>query len=405
MLTLEGLVRRKEVIICIGSGGVGKTTTSAVLALRAAAMGKKAVVLTIDPAMRLADSLGLDGLTNQPKRVDPERLSELGVPVTGELSALMLNAGQTLEDIVRQHTTSEEHAQRIFNSAIYKQGIESIIGSPEYMAMEKLYELYESGKYDLVVLDTPPAKHALDFLTAPERMVNFLTDNKLLKVMIRPTIQKDTFGARLVRMGTAGFMKALNSAFSPEFMEAGSEFFTAMNGLYPGFKSRAERVYKLFREERLGFVLVTSPNRLTIDEAVYLHEKLIEFGMPFEGIVVNKVHLDHLKDEDGNLPAGHEQLADLVGKKIKPDELHAALAGGLDAQSLWNAALPGLLRNFRNYQVLAEIDEKNLERLRYLLKGDQFMQRVPYLREDIHDMSGLRQISGHLFDGSEPAPA
>lgn len=400
MLTLEGLLRRKEVLICVGSGGVGKTTTSAVLALQAAAMGKKAIVLTIDPAMRLADSLGIASLKGEPHLVDKDRLANLGVPVQGELWAMMLDATQTLEDIIRRYTGSEAEADAIFNSAIYNQGVKSLIGSPEYMAVEKLYELYESGAYDIVVLDTPPAKHALDFLTAPDRMVNFLTDNKLLNLLIRPTIQRDTWGARLLRWGGANFMRVLDSALSSEFLMAGSEFFTALKGLYDGFKARADRVRRLFRDERLGFVMVTSPNRLTIDEAVYFHSKLVEFHMPFEGIVVNKVHRDYLRENDGSIDAGAGELARLAHKetdiKTFQGRLMAELGEGASGD-LWRSAMPGLVQNFLNYQVLAEIDAKNIERLRYLLKGDQFLQMVPFFEQDIHDVAGLRQVREKLF--------
>ncbi len=400
MLDPEGLLRRKQVLVCVGSGGVGKTTTAAVIALRAAAQGKKAVVLTIDPALRLADALGLDALGNEPKQVDAAHLSRIGIPVRGELWASMLDAGQTLEDIIRKHTGSREEADAVFNSAIYRQGVQSLIGSPEYMAVEKLYELHESGSYDLVVLDTPPAKHALDFLTAPDRMVNFLTDNKLLSLLVRPTIEGSGLGARLLRWGGAGFMRVLDAAFSTEFLSAGSEFLTSLRGLYAGFKARAERVQRLFRDERLGFVLVTSPNRLTIDEAVYFHSKLVEFGMPFEGVIVNKVHKDYLRDAAGKPRPEFELLSKLVRKELDRQVLQGrvkAEMGDLPSGGLWRQALPALLENFLNFQVLAEIDEKNIERLRYLVKGDQFLQQVPYLAEDIHDMVGLRRISEHLF--------
>ncbi len=405
MLTLPGLLRRKEVLVCVGSGGVGKTTTSAVLALQAAAQGKKAIVLTIDPARRLADSLGLEELPAEPRQVSSQWLSRLGVPIKGELWAMMLDASQTLENIIRRHTGSREEADAIFNSMIYNQGAKSLIGSPEYMAVEKLYELYESGDYDLVVLDTPPAKHALDFLTAPDRMVNFLTDNKLLNLLIRPAIQGDSLGSRLLRWGTAGFVRVLENAFSSEFLTAGSEFFTALRGLYDGFRSRAARIQRLFRDERLGFILVTSPNRLTIDEAVYFHSKLVEFGMPFEGIIVNKVHRDYLKDASGAPRPGFKELSRLVHKErdLKSLLSHAAAdLGEHPSAPLWRAALPHLLQNFLNFQVLAEIDEKNMERLNYLVKGDQFLQLVPYLEQDVHDVAGLKAISHHLFGVSAP---
>lgn len=403
MLTLEGLLRRKQVLVCLGSGGVGKTTTSAVLALQAAVTGKKAVVLTIDPARRLADSLGLKSLENEPVRVDPAHLEGLGVPVKGELWAMMLNSSLTLEEIIRRYSTNEEQVQSIINSKIYTEGIQSLIGSPEYMAVEKLYELHESGSWDLVIVDTPPAKHALDFLTAPDRMVNFLTDNKFLNLLIRPAFQSDSFGARIARWGSERFMKVLELAFSREFLMAGSEFFTAMNGLYDGFKSRSLRMQRLFRDpEHLGFVIVTSPNRLTLDEAVYLHSKLIEHRMPFEGIVVNKVHRNYLQESGG--AEGFEELARVAHRAEDPAEAAGRVrAAAGDLSDPWAAEIQALLRNFGHYQLLAEIDAKNLERLRYLLKGDQFMSLVPYFEQDIHDVAGLRQVSELLFTGGARA--
>lgn len=392
MRSLEALVRRKEVIICVGSGGVGKTTTSAVIALHAALSGKRAVVCTIDPAHRLADSLGLKELVNEPKLVPKERLETLGFEVKGELHAMMLDGGKTLEAIIRKYTASEREAERVFNSVIYREGASSLIGSPEYMAVEKLYELYESGDYDLVVLDTPPAKHALDFLTAPDRMVNFLTDNKLLNLLIRPTVQAGSFSSSLISWASDRFMPVLNSALSSEFLTAGSEFFTALNGLYDGFRSRAHRVQKLFRDQKLGFVLVTSPNKLTLDEAAYFHSKLVEFGMPFEGVVVNKVHQNYLKALNGQVGP----LDDLCHGRRKMEEVVRHFAADLAASGYGDLAQP-LLENFVNYQLLGEIDEKNLERLSYMVRGEEFIEHVPYFESDIHDLAGLRRISDFLF--------
>ncbi len=392
MRSLEALVRRKEVLICVGSGGVGKTTTSAVIALHAAISGKRAVVCTIDPAHRLADSLGLKELVNEPRQVPKEKLETLGFEVKGELHAMMLDGGKTLEKIIRRYTPSDREADRVFNSVIYREGASSLIGSPEYMAVETLYELYESGDYDLVVLDTPPAKHALDFLTAPDRMVNFLTDNKLLNLLIRPTVKAGSFSNSIVSWATDRFMPVLNSVLSSEFLSAGAEFFTALNGLYDGFKTRAQRVQKLFRDQKLGFVLVTSPNKLTLDEAVYFHSKLLEFGMPFEGVVVNKVHQNYL----ASLKGAEGILGDLVHGRKKPDE--AARHFSADVAGTGYADLaPVLLENFANYQMLAEIDEKNLERLGYMVRGEEFIEHVPYFECDIHDLAGLRRINDYLF--------
>ncbi len=392
MRSLEALVRRKEVIICVGSGGVGKTTTSAVIALHAAIAGKKAVVCTIDPAHRLADSLGLKELVNEPRPVPKEKLETLGFDVKGELYAMMLDGGKTLEKIIRRYTASEREADRVFNSVIYREGASSLIGSPEYMAVEVLYELTESGDYDLVVLDTPPAKHALDFLTAPDRMVNFLTDNKLLNLLIRPTVKAGSLSSSFMNWATDRFMVILNSALSSEFLSAGSEFFTALNGLYDGFKTRAQRVQKLFRDEKLGFVLVTSPNKLTLDEAAYFHSKLVEFRMPFSGVVVNKVHRNYLKA----LGAAEGPLGDLAHGRKKADEV--ALHFAADLKSLgYEDLAPVLLENFANYQMLAEIDEKNLERLAYMVRGEEFIEHVPYFESDIHDLAGLRRINDYLF--------
>ncbi len=392
MRSLEALVRRKEVLICVGSGGVGKTTTSAVIALHAAVSGKRAVVCTIDPAHRLADSLGLKELVNEPRQVPKERLEALGFEVKGELHAMMLDGGKTLERIIRRYTPSEREADRVFNSVIYREGASSLIGSPEYMAVETLYDLYESGDYDLVVLDTPPAKHALDFLTAPDRMVNFLTDNKLLNLLIRPTVKAGSFSGSIMSWASDRFMPVLNNVLSSEFLTAGAEFFTALNGLYDGFKTRAQRVQKLFRDQKLGFVLVTSPNKLTLDEAVYFHSKLKEFGMPFEGVVVNKVHRNYL----ASLKGAEGPLGDLVHGRKKLDELALHFGADLKASGYGDLA-PVMLENFANYQMLAEIDEKNLERLQYLVRGEEFIEHVPYFESDIHDLAGLRRINDFLF--------
>jgi anion-transporting ArsA/GET3 family ATPase len=353
---VEDLLARKEICICAGSGGVGKTTTAAAIAAGMAARGRKVVVLTIDPARRLADSLGLPELGNEAHQVE----GDFG---DGELWAMTLDAKRTFDDLVEWYSPDEAARDAVLSNRIYQQLSNAVAGSQDYMAMEKLHELHQEGRYDLLVLDTPPTRHALDFLDAPRRLTRFI-DSRSLKLFTAP----GRIGVRVLGRGTGVAFSLLRRATGIDLLEDLSEFFRAMSGMADGIRERAERVDQLLHEPRTSFLLVTSPRADAIDDAVYFHHKLREGDLPFGGVIVNRTH-----DLPGR-PPGEPELAGLVG-----DELARKV-----------------LRNLEDLQRLAERDRVNIERLRERL-GRTPMIAVPDLDDEVHDLDGLASMNRYLF--------
>lgn len=375
MASVETLIEDRDIVICAGSGGVGKTTTSAAIALGMAARGKKVCVLTIDPAKRLADSLGLEELGNEASRVAPKLLEEQGVDTSGggELWAMMLDAKETFDNLVARHAEDAEARDRVLNNRIYQQISGALAGSQEYMAMEKLFELHSEGRFDLLVLDTPPSRNALDFLDAPMRMTQFI-EGKSLQIFIKPT----GLAARVASRGTGVVLSVLKKIVGFDLLADLSEFFTAFSGMIDGFQDRARRVNTLLSDERTSFLIVCGPQREPIDEAVFFHSKLVENEMNFAGAVVNRVRyrLGTSKPKVGD-------LTDRIGKELDDADLAGRLA-----------------RNLAEYDVLAVRDQKNIEKLTRTLNGEPVI-RVPYLDTDVHDIAGLCEINKYLFVDEE----
>jgi anion-transporting ArsA/GET3 family ATPase len=368
---VDEVLAGRAVCICVGSGGVGKTTTSAAVAAGMAARGLKVAVLTIDPAKRLADSLGLDELGNAARQVDPALFAEAGAePGDGELWAMMLDAKATFDAVVARHAPDEAARERILGNRIYRQISGALAGSQEYMAMEKLYELHESGEYDLLVLDTPPSRNALDFLDAPRRLVQFI-EGRSMRLFLRPT----GIGARVAGRGASMVSSILRRLTGLDLLEDLSEFFAATGGMIGGFRERAERVNELLADERTTFLIVCGPAGEPIEEAVYLREKLADTGLPFGGIVVNRVH--------------------------------EGAAEGADAEEAVGAAVgdPGLatrvLAAASDRATLVRRDDANIKRLADRVGGCPLI-RVPEQSDEVHDLAGLLGLGPWLFeeDGS-----
>lgn len=373
MSSVAEIVDDHRIVICAGSGGVGKTTTSAAIALGMAARGLKVCVVTIDPAKRLADSLGLEELGNEAARVDPELLAAQGVKIEngGELWAMMLDAKQTFDALISRHATDPEARDRVLGNRIYQQISGALAGSQEYMAMEKLFELHSDGRFDLLVLDTPPSRNALDFLDAPQRLVQFI-EGRSLQIFMRPT----GFAARVASRGTGMVLSVLKRIVGFDLLADLSEFFTAFSGMIDGFRDRAHRVHRLLCDEQTCFIVVCGPQGQPIEEAVFFHSKLAENSMNFGGVVVNRVRY-----RLGKKPSG---LRDLTGR------IDAEL-GSPDGD-----LAERLARNLIEYDVLAQRDAKNIARLAGEM-GDQPVIRVPYLDTDVHDLAGLAEIDRYLF--------
>jgi anion-transporting ArsA/GET3 family ATPase len=351
-------------VVCAGSGGVGKTTTAAALAMGAAAEGLKVAVVTIDPARRLADALGLEELGNEPRQIDPERFAAHGIELRGELWALMLDAKRTFDELIEHLAPDERTRDEVLANRIYQQLSSAVAGSQEFTAIAKLYDLDASGDFDLLVLDTPPARNALDFLDAPQRLTGFF-QGRAIKVFLRPA----GIGGRIIGRGTGVAFGLLRRVTGVDLLEDLSVFFRALGGMIDGFAARADRVGALLADPGTTFLIVTSPRHDPVEEAIFFHRKLHEAQMPFGGLVVNRMHQAPALNGTGP--------AELAG------ELGDALAGRVATAA-------------RELAALAARDAAEVERLRARL-GDPPLVVVPEREDDVHDVEGLAHVRAHLW--------
>jgi anion-transporting ArsA/GET3 family ATPase len=354
---LASLVRTSEIIVCTGSGGVGKTTIAAVLALEAARQGRRAVVVTIDPAKRLADALGLEHLTNTPSLIAGDW--------PGELWATMLDTKTTFDALVTKHAGDDEQAKNILDNRFYRNISGALSGTQEYMAMEKLYELHEESDFDLVVVDTPPTRSALDFLEAPRTLTRFL-DHRLYRVLMAPT----RVVGRAVNLAAQAFLRTVSKVVGGDVVRDAMAFFQAFDGMEQGFKDRAERVLELLAAEGTSFVLVASPNRDTAQEAEYFARRLDEGGLEVRALVINRLHP---RFGDGRAESARERATTFAG-----------------------TPLGGLYANLADFQLVASEEESHLAGLAGRVPGASLM-RVPYLPSDVHDLDGMAVVAAYLF--------
>src|SRR5262245_25855443 len=283
---LVDVLLERRILVCVGSGGVGKTTTAAALAVAAARRGKRTLVLTIDPARRLANSLGLASLGHQVQQVDPALIRRGAPSDRGQLWAMMLDQKQAFDEVVARHAKDPDTVRRILANPVYAQISSSLSGAQEYAAMAKLHDFDRSGEWELIVVDTPPTSHALDFLDAPR---------KLSEAIDSPAIEwfrklQGGSGSRWSVVGKTGtyVIKRLAKFVGSKFIDDLGVFFTEFNDILGGFRQRAEETFALLRQPRVGFVLVASPEPMAVREALAFHRRLAEAAMPFVGFVVNK---------------------------------------------------------------------------------------------------------------------
>jgi TRC40/GET3/ArsA family transport-energizing ATPase len=355
-VNVAALLEGKEICVCAGAGGVGKTTTSAAIAVGMARRGLKVAVLTIDPARRLADSLGLPEIGNEERRI------ELDAP--GELWAMMLDAKTTFDEIVAKHAPDASTREAVLSNRIYKELSTAVAGSQEYMAMEKLHELHEEGRYDLLVLDTPPTRNALDFLDAPDRLSRFI-DSRSLQFFLAPS----RTGLKIFSRGTGMLFSILKRVTGVDLLKDLSDFFASFGDMAQGFRERAKAVKELLADDRTTFVLVTSPAHEAIEEAKFFRDRLEEAGMPFGAVIVNRMHVEEPGEDESDLA---ESLGPELAEKVAA--------------------------NFEDFHALAVRDRENVERLTGDM-GDRPLIIVPYLDEDIHDLEGIEAMDEFLFAG------
>jgi anion-transporting ArsA/GET3 family ATPase len=370
---ISELVANKEIIVCAGSGGVGKTTTAAAIAMQAAIDGKRTAVLTIDPAKRLASSLGLKELSSEPMKVSARKFTAASVTPKGELHALMLDTKSTFDKVVMNYAPTKAQAERIINNRFYKNISGTLSGTQEYMAMEKLYELHADGGFDLLVIDTPPTRNALDFLDAPKRMTDFF-ESRVLRWFLMPYMRAGGGLMRVANVAAVTFLKVVKRIVGGEVLEDTAEFFKNLEGMYEGFKQRARDVAALLQSDATSFVVVTSPSEDSVAEATYFAARLNESRLHFGALVVNRVH-PHIGD----------------GVDAKPRQLAKLEAGGKDA-----ALLAKLLDNENAFMRVVHLEEKNLDTMARRIPKHRWV-RVPYLEREAVDFPGLLAITDQLF--------
>lgn len=379
MNPIDQIVAGKEIIVCAGAGGVGKTTTAAAIALQAALQGRKAAVLTIDPARRLASSLGLKELDNEPRRVETRKFTQAKLKPAGELHALMLDTKSTFDEVVMRYAPTEEQAKRIIANRFYRNISGTLSGTHEYMAMEKLYELHGEGGFDLLVIDTPPTRNALDFLDAPRRLTDFF-ESRVLRWFLLPYMKAGGGVMRVANVAATTFLRLVKRIVGTEVLADTAEFFANLEGMYEGFKQRARDVAALLKSPVTSFVIVTSPSKASVDEASFFASRLEESGLPFGALVVNRVH-----------PKLGEPLT------IKPRQLKKLAEGDEDER-----LLAKLLSNHDSFMRIVEAEEQNMKALARQIPRHKWV-RVPYLMVEAVDLHGLAAVAEQLFDSRVPA--
>lgn len=392
--TPKQLLESKRIVVTVGCGGVGKTTVASALALAAARQGRRAVVITIDPARRLADALGLRELGNEPSPVPRSTLTTLGVPAAGSLSAMMLDMKRTFDDLVERFARDPATRDRILANRIYHHVSDALAGSAEYSAMEKVFELSERSDFDLVVVDTPPSQHALDFLEAPDRMIAFL-DSRLVQLIVHPAMQAGRFGFRMFQRSAYKALELIERITGVGFLEDISEFLLAFESLAPGFRERAHQVQRRLRSEQAAFVLTTAPASESVKQSMLFLNRLAALQVPLAGIVINRMRY---------WPDGEPPLA-------VPEPEHAATAlaeltqafAALDAPDF--SALEAAQAAIQAADCYAALVRRDLDTTSELVARaravDAFVRRVPELPEDVHDLVGLGHVANHLFDTEE----
>jgi len=396
----ESLVGDARIVVCVGTGGVGKTTLAACIALEAAKRGARALVLTIDPARRLADALGLEALGNIPSELPKEVHARLGLPDGARLSAMMLDMKRTFDDLVERLAESAAVRDRILANPIYQQLSDALAGSSEYAAMEKVYELTESGLYDLLVLDTPPSQHALEFLDAPRRMLEFI-DSRIVKLMVHPAFSAGRFGFRLFHGTGQRALRLIERVSGIGFLEDISEFLLAFEGMSTGFRDRATCVQSMLLGADARFVLVAAPSPEAARNAEHFLAHLVATNVPVSGVAINRTRLW----PGGASPAAALGLDDALSSEALESDLER-LGTALQAASRTGdgrRAARAALAIARQYAGLVQLDRDSTAGLRAQARRLGLAVRdVPERRGDVHDLDALAAIAARLFDSDVP---
>ena len=378
--SIDQLLAAKEIAITCGSGGVGKTTTAAAAAAMAAVRhGGKVLVVTVDPARRLADALGLSGIGNQERQVPPDAFAEAGVKPRGELWAAMLDTKQSWDALVHRHAPDKETEARILDNPLYQNISSRFVQSHDYIAMERLYELHSAADYDLIVVDTPPTRNAIDFLEAPQRMSDFFS-SRLLRWLIAP------YRSRLVNMASRPFYQVADRILGSQFLEDIAEFFILFQTMYEGFVERARSVSRLLRDRRTTFLVISTLEASPLHEAEFFIDALNERRLHLGAVVLNRVLPDYLLDEQGTrvAEAMERSAGDIAGQ----------LGAGAGETASVERVLAEIAASFLNFQVVAQ---REAEQRAELAVSPEVIATVPLFDTDIADMSGLLRLGESIW--------
>jgi anion-transporting ArsA/GET3 family ATPase len=379
---LHDILMSKRIVVCVGSGGVGKTTMSAVMGLHAAMNGRKVLVLTIDPARRLANSLGLEGIDHTETLIPLE-----GNHSGGELWAMMLDMKHAFDHVVRRNAANDATAQRILDNKYYHYFSSSLAGTQDFSAVERLAEIYDQGRYDLIVLDTPPTRHALDFIDAPNKLYEAL-NNSALQWLYRPALASGKVGLGIFKLGARYIRRTIGKFTGGTLLQDLSVFLESLSPLLDGFKERAAKVMGLLHDPSTVFFVVTSPDPLTVSESIYFDERLATEGVHFGGYIVNRVHVP-VATGDETMPdpaALSDELLEIPGSRI------------IGAKSVARLA-PLILRNAADFDGIARKDQQMLARLRSDRHAPVFP--VPFYSTDIYTLTGLERVRADLLSDAD----
>ncbi len=378
--TIEQLLAAKEIVVTCGSGGVGKTTTAAALGTMAAVhLGGKVLVLTVDPARRLANAMGMEEFGNVEHRVDAAAFGAAGIEPRGELWAAMLDTKASWDDLVRRHAPDDATRDAILENPLYQNVTGKFVQSHDYIAMERLYEIHHTGAYDLIVVDTPPTRNALDFLEAPDRMAEFFS-SRFLRLLIAP------YRSRLVNMASRPFYQIADRILGSKFLEDIAEFFILFQSMYDGFVERARAVTRVLEDRRTTFVVVSTLEAAPVREAEFFMEALSGKKLHLGALVLNKVLPDYLLDEQATAVA-----RTMAGE---PSRVAAGLPDALGDEKSRERVVAEVGESFLNFQVVAK---REAEQRAELAVAPDVVASVPYFDTDIFDLAGLARLGEQLW--------
>jgi anion-transporting ArsA/GET3 family ATPase len=385
--SIEQLLASHEIVIACGSGGVGKTTTAAAAAAMAAVRhGGKVLVLTVDPAKRLADALGVGPFGNVAARVPDEEFADAGVKPRGELWAAMLDTKQSWDSLVRRHAPDAGTAERILHNPLYQNITGRFVQAHDYIAVERLYELHLDGAYDLIVVDTPPTRNALDFLEAPARMADFFS-SRLLRLLTMP------YKSRLVNMASKPFYQVADRILGTQFLQDIAEFFILLQTMGPGFVERAEAVSRLLHDRRTTFVVVTTLEAAPAREAEFFIEVLAAKKFHLGAVVLNKVLPDFLRDGGGASARLAERL-EAQSADVAAELLPVVGGGRGESPAQLQRVLTEVAENFLRFQLVAQ---READQQADLGRVPEVVATVPYFENDVYDLTGLLELGARIW--------